>query len=1031
MSYTLKFSDPNNSNTVIVPDMPPGINTIDTSLALVGRGYPNYGERIAENFLNLLENFASPNSPHNPIQGQLWYDNSTRTLRVNDGTGWASANGIYQQDIDPMLSNSVGLRNGDIWVDTALNQLKIYSVGSWTLVGPATTSTSSAQSGPEVALVYGTDRNSRRIIKNWSDGSVVAIVAADSFTPNPVIDGFSSLMPGINLSTNLFNSAPALFNGESISSQSLNVSGLKYSASRFLRKDDSTSMGQVITGKVVYQTPSDQTGAQGRDGVVINYQNNYIQLYKNNKDAILLNNEYGGKLIFRVQTGNITDCSLNNALVVEDKKVRIDGDLYLSGSIYPNSVDGFVEIGTDIFTDTTSTSVQYITFVSTSSNRTPIKAAPISGLVYVPNPGLVGINTNYPRGTLDVVTTATVHGSDTIVLGIGNNLYPTPQYSGNASIVFKGLVSDARLTSGDSSGVLNSYWNAYEDSSGVLNYMVSNVPAARQTINITTSTSYWSFSGATVGTAGSPTVFVQSAHIEPSSKVWFSARGIPSDFYVSEIGNIGFNTSEPRGKVDIVTTSTTLGNDTLTLGVGNTLYPSLQHAGNGVITFKGITSDVRVIVQDGHGAFSTYWNAYEDPTTTLNYIVSNVPAAKETIDITTSTSFWSFSGAALGTAGSSINFVKAAHIEPSNKVWFSPRGISSDLNVANTGNVGINTNSPRGLLDITNPATTYSNDTLVIGGGNISYPSPQHAGVAFKGTNTDARLTVQDSGGSVNLYWNTYEDTTKTLNYIASNIPAAKETIDVTTSAAFWSFSGANSGTAGSPVVFTQSAHVEPTKQVWFSARGQSGDLYISNTGSVGINTNSPSPSFNLDVNGSTNISGNLNINGTIFVKGNPLAGLPGPVGPAGAAGPSGPTWVPPGAANEVLFKDTNNNAMSSANFQFDGLNVTVAGDITAFFSDDRLKTRIGVIENALEKVNKLTGFYYQPNQIAQDLGYSNKKEVGVSAQEVQAVLPEVVVPAPIDPQYLTVNYEKIIPLLIEAIKELSSELNYVRSKIQ
>jgi hypothetical protein len=95
------------------------------------------------------------------------------------------------------------------------------------------------------------------------------------------------------------------------------------------------------------------------------------------------------------------------------------------------------------------------------------------------------------------------------------------------------------------------------------------------------------------------------------------------------------------------------------------------------------------------------------------------------------------------------------------------------------------------------------------------------------------------------------------------------------------------------------------------------------------------------------------------------------------------------------------------------------------------LKTRLGVIENSLEKVNKLTGFYYEPNEIAQSLGYTSKRDVGVSAQELQEILPEVVSPAPIDPQYLTVNYEKIVPLLIEAIKELSAELNYIKGKIQ
>jgi hypothetical protein len=54
-------------------------------------------------------------------------------------------------------------------------------------------------------------------------------------------------------------------------------------------------------------------------------------------------------------------------------------------------------------------------------------------------------------------------------------------------------------------------------------------------------------------------------------------------------------------------------------------------------------------------------------------------------------------------------------------------------------------------------------------------------------------------------------------------------------------------------------------------------------------------------------------------------------------------------------------------------------------------------------------------------------REVGVSAQEVQSVMPEVVVPAPIDDKYLTVRYDKLIPLLVEAIKELSEEVERLK----
>jgi hypothetical protein len=110
---------------------------------------------------------------------------------------------------------------------------------------------------------------------------------------------------------------------------------------------------------------------------------------------------------------------------------------------------------------------------------------------------------------------------------------------------------------------------------------------------------------------------------------------------------------------------------------------------------------------------------------------------------------------------------------------------------------------------------------------------------------------------------------------------------------------------------------------------------------------------------------------------------------------------------------------------------IRATNNITAYFSDDRLKTRLGNIENALGKVRTLSGFYYEPNEVAQAFGYEVKREVGVSAQQVQAVQPEVVAPAPIDDRYLTVRYEKLVPLLIEAIKELDVELQSVKQMLK
>lgn len=108
---------------------------------------------------------------------------------------------------------------------------------------------------------------------------------------------------------------------------------------------------------------------------------------------------------------------------------------------------------------------------------------------------------------------------------------------------------------------------------------------------------------------------------------------------------------------------------------------------------------------------------------------------------------------------------------------------------------------------------------------------------------------------------------------------------------------------------------------------------------------------------------------------------------------------------------------------------IRATNNVTAYYSDDRLKTKLGNIESALEKLCSLSGFYYEANETAQALGYDAIKEVGLSAQEVQKVLPEIVVPAPIDAQYLTIRYEKLAPLIVEAIKELKAEVDKLKAR--
>ncbi len=76
-------------------------------------------------------------------------------------------------------------------------------------------------------------------------------------------------------------------------------------------------------------------------------------------------------------------------------------------------------------------------------------------------------------------------------------------------------------------------------------------------------------------------------------------------------------------------------------------------------------------------------------------------------------------------------------------------------------------------------------------------------------------------------------------------------------------------------------------------------------------------------------------------------------------------------------------------------------------------------------------GYYFYGNETAAELGYdTEKRQIGVNAQEIERILPEAVAPAPIDEKYLTVYYDKLVALLIEAIKEHQREIEELKRKV-
>jgi acetate kinase len=122
----------------------------------------------------------------------------------------------------------------------------------------------------------------------------------------------------------------------------------------------------------------------------------------------------------------------------------------------------------------------------------------------------------------------------------------------------------------------------------------------------------------------------------------------------------------------------------------------------------------------------------------------------------------------------------------------------------------------------------------------------------------------------------------------------------------------------------------------------------------------------------------------------------------------------------------------TSASPTFAGLTIngaiTATGDITAFFtSDKRHKNTIQNIPNALDKVSKLNGVTWEWNEDVNEVTKSTPK-TGLIAQEVQEVLPEVVRER--EDGFLSLDYSKMVGLLVEAIKEQQSQIEELKSKL-
>ena len=205
MSYVLSKS--NGSTLLVLNDGL--VDNAATSITFIGKNVAGYGDAQNENFLYLLENFASYVQPRSPTQGQIWFDTAQKVFRpaIFDGLNWRPlATLLYSNTTTDTLINGGGnnfVANsiGDMWFDSVNNQLYVVTstASDTTLIGPesvpgfATTKMVSAK-------MYDQGNNPHPVIQMTLDGEVVGILSSATFIPSSitnVVPGFAKVNRGM------------------------------------------------------------------------------------------------------------------------------------------------------------------------------------------------------------------------------------------------------------------------------------------------------------------------------------------------------------------------------------------------------------------------------------------------------------------------------------------------------------------------------------------------------------------------------------------------------------------------------------------------------------------------------------------------------------------------------------------------------------------------------------------------------------------------------------------------------------------
>lgn len=278
MAYTINTTSGNVIATINDGDL-----DTTTALSLPGRNRSSYGEHLNENLIKLMEHFADDLEPRGSLEGQLWFDTTSKSIKVKR-TGEFKSIAITTQSFAAPDTSEVG----DTWWDLDNDQLKVSNGTDWVVIGPDF-SKKQGLSGAKTLVINDSISNLHTCVGLYANGDLYAIISEDStFTPNPSIDGFTTIKPGYNITA----SQTSYHKYYGTASNADNLDGLV--PATYLRTDKDA----VISANVSAGTAGNLT----LDGII--YQGDITSIETTTYETRIINSDPGGNVAFY---GNIGD----------------------------------------------------------------------------------------------------------------------------------------------------------------------------------------------------------------------------------------------------------------------------------------------------------------------------------------------------------------------------------------------------------------------------------------------------------------------------------------------------------------------------------------------------------------------------------------------------------------------------------------------------------------------------------------------------------------------------------------------------